>query len=478
MSSACAVVIIRGLELVRLGSDATAYLAVIASGNYRLLPYAIEFWIDHCSQYALGGGCLGLDRPLQRHLARLYEKHKDILHALRLAIPQAASPERAMKDHANEQIKLYSNIPIYGLMAEILSLRQLVSQLDGDNSSGKFRLNKLFQHEPADELTWRIADIEAYVRNNDRTLFSRLAHAYESAVVHLLAQHEVPGITPTILRAFQKSYASTAFRCRFPHCERLSLGFATAELRAEHETIHIQRLYCQTISCQYNRIGFGKRSALNAHTRKHHGQSNVPLIPAKLRRTIDAEAETGDAKGYKRPRGLNYGYNHDPFENFDSDEVLHGADASDALVGDFDLQFPESPAALQPQSPVAFELPQWNPDVNNDVAHANLTSQPEQILQHQPLTEQARLDMLPVEFGYDVKRQLLRLPESEFRTVLQDYAMNFGRDRAQDSAFDSGQQNLGQQNVPDSKQWQRMLFDLEKQNKKRLLQARMEQDEK
>jgi hypothetical protein len=127
--------------------------------------------------------------------------------------------------------------------------------------------------------------------NNDRTLFSRLAHTYESAVVHLLTQHEVPGITPAVLRAFQESYASTAFRCRFPHCERLSLGFPTAELRLEHETIHVQRLYCQIASCQYNRIGFGKRSALNAHTRKHHGKSNVLLIPAKVRCTLDAETE-------------------------------------------------------------------------------------------------------------------------------------------------------------------------------------------
>lgn len=134
-------------------------------------------------------------------------------------------------------------------------------------------------------------DIETYVIDNDRTLFSRLAHTYETAVVYLLAQREVQGITPATLRAFQESYASTAFRCRFPHCERLSSGFATAQLRLEHETVHVQRVYCQTVSCQYHRIGFGKRSALSAHTRKHHSQSNVLLIPAKVRRVIDAESK-------------------------------------------------------------------------------------------------------------------------------------------------------------------------------------------
>jgi hypothetical protein len=96
-----------------------------------------------------------------------------------------------------------------------------------------------------------------------------------------------------VLRAFQVSYASTAFRCRFPNCDRLSLGFATAELRLEHEAVHVQRVYCQTSSCPYNHIGFAKRSALAAHTRKHHGQSSMPSIPAKIRHTADAEAKTG-----------------------------------------------------------------------------------------------------------------------------------------------------------------------------------------
>jgi hypothetical protein len=105
--------------------------------------------------------------------------------------------------------------------------------------------------------------------------------------VYLLEQREVDGITKSTLLAFQESYASTAFRCRFPQCDRLSLGFATAESRLKHETVHIQRVYCQTESCQYNRIGFANKGALNVHTRKHHSQSNTLLIPAKVRGTRD-----------------------------------------------------------------------------------------------------------------------------------------------------------------------------------------------
>lgn len=105
--------------------------------------------------------------------------------------------------------------------------------------------------------------------------------------MHLLEQRKVDGITTSTLLAFQESYASTAFRCRFPQCDRLSLGFATAESRLKHEAAHIQRVYCQTASCQYNRIGFANKNALSAHTRKHHSQSNTLLIPAKVRGTRD-----------------------------------------------------------------------------------------------------------------------------------------------------------------------------------------------
>lgn len=137
MSCACIIIIIRGLELVRMGDNSADYLALIASGNYRLLPYAIEFWIEHCLQYASGRD-LRPGRPLQRHLDRLHGTHEDYLHAFGLGTTQNVSPDWTNTTHADERLSLFLNIPIYGLMVNLLSLRHLVSQLDGDNSSGKF----------------------------------------------------------------------------------------------------------------------------------------------------------------------------------------------------------------------------------------------------------------------------------------------------------------------------------------------------
>jgi hypothetical protein len=119
-----------------LDSSSIGYLGQIASGNYRLLPYAIEFWIEHCSQYATGGR-LDLDQLFQQHLAQMYEKHKDCLHELGHATIQVATQDNNNNaNYADERLQLFSNMPIYGLMADVLSLRHFASQLDGDNSSG------------------------------------------------------------------------------------------------------------------------------------------------------------------------------------------------------------------------------------------------------------------------------------------------------------------------------------------------------
>ena len=126
---------------------------------------------------------------------------------------------------------------------------------------------------------------EAFFAKNDRTLFSKLTTDFETAVTRLLSQDEVSGISRATLEAFQKSYASTAFRCRFPNCPRSSIGFPSSKLRTEHEAAHLRRVYCKIESCQWGRIGFKNKNGLDAHARKHHGEKPTLPIPPKVRRS-------------------------------------------------------------------------------------------------------------------------------------------------------------------------------------------------
>lgn len=86
------------------------------------------------------------------------------------------------------------------------------------------------------------------------------------------------------LRAFQESYASTAYRCRFPDCSKPFAGFASSSLRAQHERLHFRRVYCHVEACRWNKIGFKNRSGLDAHLRKHHDEKSMFLVPSKVRR--------------------------------------------------------------------------------------------------------------------------------------------------------------------------------------------------
>jgi hypothetical protein len=130
----------RSLDLVHPDYSYMEYLGKIASGSYRLLPYALEFWIEHCSQYASGGGSLGPDRPLQHHMARLHMKHQDCLHIHGRAIDHVQMQENLCANHVDERIEPFSEMPICALMADVLNLRRLIAEFDSDNSSGMFRL--------------------------------------------------------------------------------------------------------------------------------------------------------------------------------------------------------------------------------------------------------------------------------------------------------------------------------------------------
>lgn len=144
-------------------------------------------------------------------------------------------------------------------------------------------------------LTVVLADVEDFAILTDGTLFSRLASVFENGVVHLLSQQEVPDISNSTLRKFQESYASTAFRCRYPNCARSSMGFSSAQLRSQHESNHFQRVYCKVATCHFGRVGFPRKAALCAHTRKYHAESTTIPIPPKIQLGRGDRMETSPA---------------------------------------------------------------------------------------------------------------------------------------------------------------------------------------
>ena len=91
------------------------------------------------------------------------------------------------------------------------------------------------------------------------------------------------GLPKDKLESFKSSYASTAFQCRYPFCPNRTAGFASAQLRRQHEATHVRRIYCQVSTCQWSRIGFKNKSGLDNHVRTDHSEVTKILVPSKVR---------------------------------------------------------------------------------------------------------------------------------------------------------------------------------------------------
>jgi hypothetical protein len=135
------VVITRSLDLLRVDNGSVTNFARIMSGHHRLLPYALEFWIEHCLEYASERKNLGLDRALEHHLDQLYEEHTGSLLAVGCNAVQTITRTETNVNYGDERLELFSGMPIYGLMADVLQLRRLTSQNNDDSSVGKFRFD-------------------------------------------------------------------------------------------------------------------------------------------------------------------------------------------------------------------------------------------------------------------------------------------------------------------------------------------------
>jgi len=72
----------------------------------------------------------------------MHEGHEICLRALGRTTIQTNSPGGTNHSQADEPLRHFSNMPVYRLMADVLDFRRLVGQLDDEDSSGKFELDR------------------------------------------------------------------------------------------------------------------------------------------------------------------------------------------------------------------------------------------------------------------------------------------------------------------------------------------------
>ena len=109
---------------------------------------------------------------------------------------------------------------------------------------------------------------------------------YESLVQRLSNTEKLDELSDARLSSFKRIYGTSAFPCRTRGCPRSSHGFGNEIERLEHEKTHSLNLYCNDLSCEYNKLGFTTARALKKHTLECHS----PLqrkAPGALRKDLE-----------------------------------------------------------------------------------------------------------------------------------------------------------------------------------------------
>ena len=109
---------------------------------------------------------------------------------------------------------------------------------------------------------------------------------------------------------------------------------------------------------------------------------------------------------------------------------------------------PGTPQQRPPQAHVPIMTPQpgqADPNLSELMRQAQQRAAAVQQANQQPLTDQVRMSMMPPDLDASVKQQLLKVPEHQFRVILQSYMMNLRRNSGMpNGAFPPGQPNADQ----------------------------------
>jgi hypothetical protein len=140
---ACTTVLSRGLDLLCSDLMLPDNLVRIASGIYRLLPYALEYWIEHCLLFAMQAVPLGTDHILSRQLSYLDDKHGHVVQRLKHAEDVGPVPFDSSKSPSDDRLRLIEHLPTYDLMSKVLHVRWLADQHVCENGEGKLHFRSV-----------------------------------------------------------------------------------------------------------------------------------------------------------------------------------------------------------------------------------------------------------------------------------------------------------------------------------------------
>ncbi|KAI1496314.1 hypothetical protein F5X99DRAFT_75957 [Biscogniauxia marginata] len=253
---ACVSIIKDSLVLLEPGISQDDRLIRVVSGSHALLPYALDFWLEHLLELGQETNVFQ-GSPLGAALSSLESCHCDLEFKL---ARDPAWRTVFLSEAIDNRLSLLSGTPVYALCASIQRKRDECQSKSVENG----------------------AEMEKVSTEKDPTLLSLLAARFFETVHKLLEATELAGVSPEDLENFQRQYSQVTYRCRFVPCRNAPLGFPSAPIRDSHERSHIRRLFCDKPMCPRGRMGFPGLKELAKHNTACHSEGSI-LVPPRVK---------------------------------------------------------------------------------------------------------------------------------------------------------------------------------------------------
>jgi hypothetical protein len=114
----------------------------------------------------------------------------------------------------------------------------------------------------------------------------------------------IAGIDAALVSKFKKTYGESALLCRYPPCQRATLGFSSTRDRDKHESSHTRKFRCADSTCEFYDSGFSTKATLQKHNEMYHRKMHDFVLPIRRRQNTTDLREKFMARSHSpsRPR--------------------------------------------------------------------------------------------------------------------------------------------------------------------------------
>ncbi|KAF5724312.1 NACHT domain-containing protein [Fusarium mundagurra] len=256
ISLACLSQLLQSLCFAAESPNLPGHQYSIGQSFHALLPYAVEYWVEHVLTYASSSEpltCLETSTVMQK-LLELCNSHKRLLQMSEKGeLPKVSVPDTINLDR---RLGCFETFPdVSALLASCISYKQAVKGMNEPPSS-----------------------------TLDPTLFSAIRETYHQGVIHLVTQDDCQDLSKEDLMVFKEEFGPTAYVCHVRDCYRSLIGYSTTAGLKDHEIQHRGLLKCTIAKCPFNDIGFPSYRKLKDHQRNHHPTHSQIKVPRQIRR--------------------------------------------------------------------------------------------------------------------------------------------------------------------------------------------------